>query len=571
MLNSIKNKVLHIFAHFKRVFANNAGFILSFFIINFFTEAWLLVEEDKIEVMVGYGFTLFFATLLLAAGLNILPSKKLVYALKAILLAVCIIPFVVESFVMYNYKALIGIGIISSMLETNPKEAIEFLKMYVGAKEICGVVIILIALLYAWRKNLFAKINLAPPVKRRVMAVLFTACIVYAVRMAVVYTEFFFSDLLPLQRTASATFVAIDNIQAYKKLSSQVNADVELTQNDGKIKNVVIILGESMNRNHMQLYGYYLPNTPYLQRMADEGEIAVFRDIVSPHSTTIAVLCKLFTFCNFEAPKPWYEYSNLIDIMNAAGYKTHWLSNQESSGMWGNVAQVYANHSSMHKFTRIRDSLEDNGILDEELLPLLDEARKNSKSEAKNFFVLHLMGGHGLYYNRYPYRHHKFNAGDINLNISQKAKEIVAQYDNAVYYNDIVVKQIIDRFKDDEALVIYIPDHGEAVYDEGGFNGHIEENPNRHMIEIPMVAWASPKFKAVYPNKWDKIKKAVNRPYMTDDFIHTVLDLTDIRTKDYNPQKSITGDKFDVTRKRIFSDMDYDTQIKTGNLPPGEK
>ena len=137
--------------------------------------------------------------------------------------------------------------------------------------------------------------------------------------------------------------------------------------------------------------GYYLPNTPNLDALNEKGEISVFRDVVSPHSTTIAVLSKLFTFCNRESDQEWYHYNNLIDVMNAAGYKTHWLSNQETSGVWGNVAQIYAAHSDVSAFTRIRDSREDYGIVDGELFPLIDDAIAN-RSEDKNFYVVHLMG-----------------------------------------------------------------------------------------------------------------------------------------------------------------------------------
>lgn len=55
-------------------------------------------------------------------------------------------------------------------------------------------------------------------------------------------------------------------------------------------------------------------------------------------------------------------------------------------------------------------------------------------------------------------------------------------------------------------------------------SGHIEENPTHHMIEIPVIMWASEKFRAKYPEKWEQIKKAADRPYMTDDMIHTVMD-----------------------------------------------
>ena len=339
-----------------------------------------------------------------------------------------------------------------------------------------------------------------------------------------------------------------------------MNTDVHITENRSQIKNIVFILGEATNRNHMHLYGYYLPTTPHLDELAQKGEICVFRDVISPHSTTIAVLSKLFTFCDYESDQPWYEYHNLIDVMNAAGYKTFWLSNQESSGIWGNVAQIYANHSSWHKFTRIRDSYEDTGVLDECLFPLLDEARM--RSGERNFYVLHLMGGHGLYYNRYPYAYHKFTGADIRLNVSEHFREVVAQYDNAIYYNDYIVDHIINTFRNEEAIVIYVPDHSEAVYDEGSVVGHIEENPNRHMIEIPVIVWGSEKFKEKYPEKWAALQRAVDRPYMTDDMIHTILDIADIYTDDYRPEKSLINPEFDASRRRIFSGLDYDTEIR---------
>ena len=561
MDNDTKIKVLRMFGRLHGWFRRNAGFILLFFIINYITMAWSLAEADKIEVMVGYGFTLFFATLILTALLRFLRYDLLIRCTKILLIVVCIIPFFLEGFVLYTYDALIGIGIINAILQTNLKEAKEFIYMYVGVREVLCVVVtcVLGYLVFQWRQRL-PKLNYH--VQSRLLAVVLLVCICYTARMLTVYTEFFYDNLLPVQRTFSATSVAYENMLAYKKLLSQVSVDVKLTENKSNIKNVVFILGESMNRNHMQLYGYYLKNNPYMQDMADKGEICVFKDMISPHSTTVAVLSKLFTFCNYESEKPWYEYNNLIDIMNAAGYRTHWLSNQESSGMWGNVAQVYAQRSSMHAFTRIRDSLEDTGILDDELFPLLDEAKGKAKVSEKNFYILHLMGGHGLYYNRYPYIFHKFTGKDIKLNVNDSAKDIVAQYDNALYYNDYIVKNIIDRFRNDEALVLYVPDHGEAVYDESGFAGHIEENSSSNTVEIPVIVWASDSFKNKYPEKWQAIATAVNRPYMTDDMIHTVLDLVDVKTVDFDASKSIVNVNFDVNRKRMINEHDYDTEIK---------
>ncbi len=559
-MDGIKNASLRLWEAVENTFIEHTGFLFLLFFFNYFTMAWSLSLKQEYLLALEYGLALFFCLLLFTALLRRFLSPVWLSRVKAVLLAVSLLLFAVESFVMYTYEALIGAGIVNSVLETNRKEAIEFLQMYVTWRELASVVLGCAVLLLVWRR--LRQFSLPEWGKRTLCRVLTVAGLVSFAVVIPYYAEFFTFELLPAARIVGATSLAVENAIAYHRLADSIDTTVDLTENNSEIQNIVFILGESTNRNHMHLYGYYLPNTPHLDELQAKGEIIAMSDVISPHSTTVEVLSELFTFCDYESDKPWYEYHNLIDVMNAAGYRTHWLSNQESSGMWGNVAQLYANRSTMHRFTRLRDSLEDSGILDEELFPLLDEALTEASPD-KNFYVLHLMGGHGLYYNRYPYSFHKFTAGDIRLEIGERFRDIVSQYDNALYYNDYIVSEIINRFRDKETLVIYVPDHGEAVYDEGGsIAGHLEENPDRHMIEIPVIFWASKKFRDKYPEKWEAIEDAADRPYRTDDMIHTLMELADIKTVEWNPEKSVINDDFDASRQRFFGEENYDTQIR---------
>ena len=547
-----------------RLLERQGGFYLAFFVFNCLPMCCYMVMKKNGEAMFSFACFMLLINLVICFLIDKLPllARRI---LKFLLLAVFFVPFVIEGVVVYNYTALIGVGVVASLLETNMKEAGEFVTMYMGAQE--WILVALLASGGAWLflNKPWRKLHFDQTGKRVMTSCLLVVTITYTVILFSLHIEVLWDTMFPMQRLVLSSSTAIDNIRAYRELSSHLDADVELTRNDSKIKNVVFILGESTNRNHMHLYGYYLPNTPNLDDMAARGEISVFRDVVSPHSTTIAVLSKLFTFCNHESDKPWYEYSNLIDIMNSAGYKTYWLSNQESSGIWGNVAQIYAAHSNVSHFTRIRDSREDDGLEDGALFPLVDEAIAQ-RAEDKNFYVVHLMGGHGLYYNRFPYIFTKFTKDDIQLDVNEAQKTVIAQYDDALYYNDYIVSGIIDKFRctGEDSIVVYVPDHGEAVYDEGGFTGHIEENPSRHMIEIPVIIWASDKFKELHPEKWAAIQAAVNNPYMTDDMIHTMLDIVDVQTADYDPARSIINRQFDVSRPRFFDDKNYDTEIKNG-------
>ena len=108
-------------------------------------------------------------------------------------------------------------------------------------------------------------------------------------------------------------------------------------------------------------------------------------------------------------------------------------------------------------------------------------------------------------------------------------------------------------------MIIYISDHGEEVYDNLNFFGHYD-GLSRNMIEIPMLIWVSDEFSRTYPELEARIASSVNRPYMTDDMIHTVLDLMGIETDEYDPAKSIINPKFDASRPRIYSGHLYDKE-----------
>lgn len=560
-----KRLLFKIANYLQRIFDEHFKFIIALLIINSLTTAWSLFDEDKADLAIGYIFSVWLGSFLVTCLIDLLPKRFVQKIIKTIILIPSGLIFVGEFFTMYMYKALIGTGIINSALETNVRETEEFLKTYVGWSGLFTIVLILIIAIALYKFNPLHKIKFSISNRHKKIAIsaLAVVSVFYTVHNFVVYTNFMWGEILPIQRVYASASTAVKNMQAYKELSSQVQNNVQITENKSEIKNIVFILGESTNRNHMHLYGYYLPNTPNLDAMNEKGELSVFKDVVSPHSTTIAVLSELFTFANNQSDQEWYHYNNLIDVMKAAGYKTYWLSNQETSGIWGNVAQIYAAHSDVSAFTRIRDSREDYGIVDGELFPLVDDAIA-SRSPDKNFYVVHLMGGHASYYNRYPYSFAKFSDKDINLPVSDDKKELVAQYDNAIYYNDYVVSSIIDKFRDSETLVIYVPDHSEAIYDGGADSsvGHIEEKPTHHMIEIPMIIWASDKFKAKYPEKWAQIQAAVDRPYMTDDMIHTVMDIAGIKTPEFDPTRSVIDDKYNAARPRIFNNMDYDKEIK---------
>ena len=566
----LKRHLLWLVGKLQREAEQNFGLIGSLFLLNYFSIFWLnihMYQWEQLGVVVMDGLFLFAMTGLYVSLLSLLPVRWLRSLLLVLSFAIPVLLGALDVFSIISYEALVGAGVVTAMMQTNSHEAVEFLIQYVGWRGLAVMLLAGLAMAFAARYVVQWRLRFPSRHWRtRIFALLFACGLVAGIGIWEGYHSFVIGDYLDISavRMARSVEVSFQNIEAYEKLSKQMESTARITENRSDIPQVVFILGEATARQRMHLYGYELENTPLLEELADRGELAVFRDVIAPQGATVAVLQELFTFADAESDKEWYEYNNLIDVLNLAGYRTYWLSNQESSGIWGNVAQFYARRSSQRRFTEIRESHEEHGTLDEELFPLLEQAMADPGE--KKFYVLHLMGGHSLYYMRFPYLFSKFGAEDVPMEESQLSEEKrleVAQYANALYYNDYVVRQIVERFREQDAIVIYLPDHGEALYDHGSsVSGHVQENPNRYMLEVPMIFWASEEFKARRPEKWQAICGAVDRPYMTDDMIHTVLDLMDIRTEEFDASKSLLSPSFKASRQRIVQGRNYDMDMK---------
>ena len=121
------------------------------------------------------------------------------------------------------------------------------------------------------------------------------------------------------------------------------------------------------------------------------------------------------------------------------------------------------------------------------------------------------------------------------------------------------MNEIYKLFEDKNALIIYISDHGEEVFENGSeIASHTPEiNGSRSVIEIPMLIWTSKSFREMYPEKIAALKNSADYSYRTDLIIHTILDLMDIQTENFDATKSIVNEKFDKSRIRIYNGKPY--------------
>ncbi|WP_120861598.1 phosphoethanolamine transferase [Helicobacter pylori] len=498
-------------------------------------------------------------------GCTLIPKKRLRYSLEWLFIGSGIIFSVAEIFTLFMFKMPFSKGLIDTLLATNSSETMAFIKSY--KNYLFYYAFILIALLIAIKIIRFRA--LVPSVIAGVLGLSILTIgsvrnIKHPTKNDAILKRSLFS--LSLSRGFYSAYLSLFDRQQAIKFYSFLNSlylPSDYLSSMGDVSNVVLVIGESTSRNFMQLYGYSVPNNPLLSELANEREresnnLFVFSDKISKEAHTSDVFESLLNYSNAETNKPWYHYHNMIDIFKRSHYETFWLEKQIVDE-WGITQNLVSNRSKNRYYI-----LGNYGAYDEELVKFYSK-NVQPQLKSKNFIVFHLLGSHFQYADRFPKSFAKFKPSDLsfsNLHVSNdRDKQIVADYVNSLYYNDAVLNGIFNLFKDKDAIVFYLSDHAQDVFESGSTYGH---RCSKAGLEIPFMIYVSDIFKEKHPEKVKLIKNALNKPFMSDDLIHSLLPLVGIRTKDEIESKNLFSPQFDAQRKRAVchGSMDYDKVAK---------
>lgn len=355
----------------------------------------------------------------------------------------------------------------------------------------------------------------------------------------------------------------IDEVKKYKTfLNNELNNEVLLSvknNNPDKIKETcVLIIGESTTSNHLGIYDYYRNTTPQLNKI--KNELVIFNNVISPHTHTIPSLEKVLTFGNYENLEAKFNGS-IVQLMKKAGYKTFWISNQVPIGVNETMASMIAKASDYTHFTNLGGEKELKS-LDERVFPYLENVLKDNSN--KKFIVVHLLGTHSNYKNRYPKEYDYFIDVPLTPFPSEKAHLVINEYDNAILYNDFIIAKIFNTIKQytserEKTFAIYFSDHGEDVFETVDFHGHSESIGSQPMFQIPFIYWN---------NNEDEVKKFngyVNRKYMIDNLIYSIADLSNITFKGMKSNKSIFNDTLQERIRIVKKHTNYDDNLNWNN------
>ncbi|WP_136481819.1 phosphoethanolamine transferase [Cognatitamlana onchidii] len=455
-----------------------------------------------------------------------------------------------ESFYNYHFKGVLNDSAIFVILETNMAESSEFLSSYFNKP----ILILLIILVFANSIGLVLisryTIALKQSINRKVVLILtvflimaflkITKLIMYNVPYLVIRTPIsYYKEIQRLKLYGEENpFGSFNNV---KHLGTDKNKEL-----------YVIVLGESTSELHFNLHSeYYRETTPLLNKI--KNELCIIEDAISPHAYTIGSLSKALTLGNYENPLAQSKGS-ILQLLNQAGFKTYWISNQRPVGISDTHITKIAKGADVIKFLNVNHTSErtpyDELLLDELDSVLLEEGNKK-------VVFMHMIGAHFAYEKRFPPKFKYFRTKPKTKFERQEVYETINAYDNVMRYTDSILNEVIVKTRKQQvkSFMLYFSDHGQEVYDDIDFFGHsVDQMVTKNMFKIPLFLWSSENYQA---NR--QLIDNSKRKYMIDDMIHTIADLCNVSSDEIDLSRSIFNSKFKDRTRFIKDSIDFDT------------
>lgn len=455
---------------------------------------------------------------------------------------------VIDVFLFLNFNFVLGQDAIDIIAQTTSTEAKSFLKTYVSLPFILCT-ILFIAGLYWVIKKMASILS-----QRKIVACIFmilsiSGFLLYVITIAD-YVLYHNGQSIPqlhsFTRTAYSSTILLNRHNQIVTLR-KINSSIKVSKPSNYISTIIVIIGESFSSYHSSLYGYSKETNPCLAKRASSGSLTTFTDVTTFSDHTETVMCSVFPLNR--QPELFFTDILFPACFKAAGYNTIMLDNQYFVG---------------------------NGITfltDRELSKLMFDYRNSTGyqydgemiqdlqlKDMPQLIVMHLQGQHYTYANRYPKEFAVFSSKDYS-NLTEEQKELVAHYDNSTIYNDWVIEQIIKTVENRDCLIVYFSDHGEEVFEIDDYIGHGNAafRPDAtYQVKVPLFIWTSKEFCEKHSEKAKRIKESADKPIITSDLPHFLMDVADLNVERFNPEQSFINDHYKQRNRIILNSEDYE-------------
>ena len=514
-----------------------------------------------------------------------------------------------EVFSLLCYQSPYSMTVLQLILETNTREATEFLRGHgVLAQLALSVAITLATIVVAWACSGGARGKVTPAKRpstngawERVGAwswrqgvlllliLLSASCQGYSyfrlwqAYTADVTTTIAENKYMPLRNSPFVRFLyghAL-NVVSTKELGKLVHT-VRQSQVDScsfRSPIILLLIGESYNKYHSPLYNPEArQTTPGLCQLHRQGNLIVYDDAVSPYNVTSKTFRHMFSTYYPGCGREWVDCTLFPALFRKAGYRVWFITNQfagaeNNKDHHDHAGGTIFNQGDLRRlqFTHMNTEA---ARFDMELLSQLPPA--DTLAAAPSLLIFHMIGQHEDYRERYPAEYNHFTADSIrNPFTDRDGCQIVAEYDNATLYNDAVVTSLLRQYASQDVVALYLSDHGEEVYDWRNScyrtnSDYMTPQIARYQYEIPMLFYVSDSFKEQHPDLLAEIRAARHKPFLSTMLPFLLFHLAGIGQADYQPSLDILSPDYNEHYPRIIrEDVDYDQlmQAKAQALP----
>lgn len=330
-----------------------------------------------------------------------------------------------------------------------------------------------------------------------------------------------------------------------------------------KPPNIIILLVDSLRADHLSAYGYPLPTSPRIDRLAKEG--ILFRRCYATSNWTIPTHASLYSGMlpsvhgSFSAYGRWEPaFPTLAQILSAEGYRTASFHDNKLVGRAYDLDRgfqtsvgVDSEHKASLTLTRLWSLLHGRHSLSGPILRIADRWIGHGGPPDKPYFVfMNFLDTHAPYRPRKPYIDDFLRSlpdepvredlarGATGAAISDKRRAdqlfrqltpadwrwIARFYDSNIRALDENVAGFLDSLDQrgllKDTLVVLTSDHGEFL-GESGTGGHFNTSLHGVGLRIPLILW--------WPGRLAPEDVAV--PVSQVDIFPTILSLAGISPK----------------------------------------
>ena len=490
----------------------------------------------------------------------ILPQKiRKPYYITVLIFYILVI--VVEYYVILVFKYNITEDLVFILLDTNKGEIDGFFSAY--AKPVPLLIFVVSTLAVAAGIFLGGKVCMKLVGEKLWLPVVILSIIGVACYAYIGYSYIRLDDGMhatqytTMTRILGATAKVNHRKNVIKSLRN-VCRNVEAWDESSDSLNIIVVIGESFSRYHSSLYGYQLKTNPLLEKRVEDGSMIVFSDVISRADATHEALRSIFSTDSLGlgfGGAPLFPA-----IFRKAGYKSYLWDNQYLVGNGISFMADDVLSDIMYDKRNSESFWTDAPFL--ETMPDVSEFKRT-------LFVIHLAGQHFYYKDRYDRSFQYFKPSDYPAGYTETQREVLAEYDNATLYNDVILDRIIEMFSKTKTVLVYFTDHGEELYENGDFYGHtnaLKSKDLRFQIQSPFVVWMSASFRGDYPDIYERMQEVKDYPMITDDVSQLLLDIAGIKTATYSPYRDILNPAYNKNRDRmILNSFNYDEWIRSRN------